>query len=180
MGQTYYLYFSQFLPSTCANIFRMCEEVFRYKLSISNQDENKVQAKKPLLAMIEEYYSVADTHQPRYKKELIKACKEVEQNLEAHSPMDFDQIDRWMCEAVEKKVEATKPLLAMIEEYPKKDILINACAEVEQCLSGHSPENYDPIGWSTFIKNTMDIFKRTEGIPDHMEAMEDADLFNLC
>lgn len=38
--------------------------------------------------------------------------------------------------------------------------LMNACKEVEQHLNGHSPENYDPIGWSNFIKKTMGTFKR--------------------
>nr|GFA15983.1 heat shock 70 kDa protein 16-like [Tanacetum cinerariifolium] len=69
----------------------------------------------------------------------------------------------------ENKVQAKKPLLAMIEEYrlvadslpiENKMELENACAEVEQYLSGHSLENYDPIGWSNFIKKTMDKFKR--------------------
>ncbi|GKC84470.1 hypothetical protein Tco_1140187 [Tanacetum coccineum] len=88
----------------------LCEEAIPHKLSISKNDvavEKKAQATKPLLAMIEEYRSVAASLQPRNKKVLIKACKEVEQYLEAHSSKDLDQ-----------------------------------------------------IGWSNFIKETMDIFKR--------------------
>ncbi|GJT71559.1 heat shock 70 kDa protein 16-like protein [Tanacetum coccineum] len=170
------------------------------------KDENKVQATKPLLAMIEEYHLVADSLPVENKMELENACAEVEQHLSGHSPENYDQIgwsnfikktmDKFkrICDAIEKKVQATKPLLAMIEEHRllahslplenKKEAskghslrtyynisqhlssyihpfwqLENACAEVEQHLSGHPPENYNPIDWSNFIKNTMDIFK---------------------
>ncbi|GKC71949.1 heat shock 70 kDa protein 16 [Tanacetum coccineum] len=170
------------------------------------KDENKVQATKPLLAMIEEYHLVADSLPVENKMELENACAEVEQHLSGHSPENYDQIgwsnfikktmDKFkrICDAIEKKVQATKPLLAMIEEHRllshslplenKKEAskghslrtyynisqhlssyihpfwqLENACAEVEQHLSGHPPENYNPIDWSNFIENTTRIFK---------------------
>ncbi|GKD55860.1 heat shock 70 kDa protein 16 [Tanacetum coccineum] len=88
----------------------------------------------------------------------------------------------------ENKVQAKKPLLAMIEHYrlvadslpvENKMELIKKCTEVEQHLSGHPPENYDPIGWSSFIKKTMDKFKRMceeairykPSIPKHVEPV---------
>ncbi|GJV74046.1 heat shock 70 kDa protein 16 [Tanacetum coccineum] len=145
------------------------------------KDENKVQATKPLLAMIEEHRLVADSLPVKNKMELLKKCTEVEQLLSGHPPENYDPIgwsnfikktmDRFkrMCEAVEKKAQATKPLLAMIEEYrlvadshplESKTKLENECAKVEQYLSRKSPENYDLIRWSSFINETMGIFKR--------------------
>ncbi|PWA94862.1 serine/threonine/dual specificity protein kinase, catalytic domain-containing protein [Artemisia annua] len=165
------------------------------------KDENKVQATKPLLVMIEENRLVADLLPLENKMQLINACTEAEQYLSTHSPENYDPIGwpnfikktmdtfKRMCdEAIrpklsipkpgepvdnkiknENKAQATKTLLSMIEEYycvadslphENKMKLIDACTEAEQYLSTHSPENYDPIGWSNFIKKTMDTFKR--------------------
>ncbi|GKB39849.1 hypothetical protein Tco_0884791, partial [Tanacetum coccineum] len=60
---------SNFIKETMDIFKRRCEEAFRYKLSISKQDEKKVQATKPLLAIIEEYRLVADSLPIENKKE---------------------------------------------------------------------------------------------------------------
>ncbi|PWA94863.1 Heat shock protein 70 family [Artemisia annua] len=183
--------------------------------------EKKVQATKPLLAMIEENRLVADSLPLENKMQLINACTEAEQYLSGHPPENYDPIGwsnfikktmgtfKRMCEEAirpklsipkpvepvynkikdENKAQATKTLLSMIEEYycvadslphENKMKLINACTEVEQYLSGLSPDNFDQISWSNHINDTMGKFNRRceEAIhyetssPEHPETLE--------